>query len=71
MKLSSNEGRTDRLIRVLVATIFFAVSYLWLSSTLQTIGYILAGISLFTAITGFCGLYTILGINTCKVPPKK
>ncbi|MEI7558150.1 MAG: DUF2892 domain-containing protein [bacterium] len=33
--------------------------------------YVVGVLALITSITGFCGLYTLLKINTCKVKSKK
>lgn len=71
MKLQKNEGKTDREIRALLAIIIFAAGYFLLTGTLQIISFIIAAILLITAIIGFCGLYSVLGINTCKIPQKK
>ncbi len=71
MKFSKNEGDTDRIIRLIVAVALAAVGYFLLNGTLQIVFYVVAVISLFTALTGFCGLYTLLHINTCKTCHKK
>jgi len=61
-------GKTDRLLRV-VAAILLSVFYF--TGTITGLpGMILllfGGALLATAFLGFCGLYTLLGINTCKV----
>jgi len=62
-----NVGLTDRIIRgvlgiILVASIFF-ISNMLLKVILGIFGLIL----LFTAITGFCGLYKVFGISTCPI----
>jgi hypothetical protein len=66
-KISKNEGNMDRLIRVLIAIALALFAYFWLGGIWQIVFYIISGISLFTAITGFCTLYKILGINTCRI----
>lgn len=64
-----NEGTVDRVVRGMVAVgLFFIAS--------QTNGAIQVAASIFgimmmgTAITGFCGLYRILGVNTCPIQKK-
>ena len=65
--MKKNMGNLDRGIRILLAIIF---AYLYFSGTVSgTLGYILqafGGIFLLTGLIGFCPLYTLLGINTCK-----
>ncbi|MBU0535745.1 MAG: DUF2892 domain-containing protein [Nanoarchaeota archaeon] len=56
-----NEGKTDRIIRVLVGLAFIALGYMytpWL--------YVIAAISLITAADGFCLLYWLFGWTTKK-----
>lgn len=64
--IKKNEGTVDRYVRVLVAVLFASAAYLWTTGILSVILYVLAAVMLFTAITGFCGLYTLLGMNTLK-----
>jgi len=71
MKIIKNEGGIDRMVRALVSIIFFLLAFFWLTGIPKTISYVLAVILLFTAITGFCGLYKLLKINTNKNPEKK
>ncbi|MDD3626771.1 MAG: DUF2892 domain-containing protein [bacterium] len=70
--MNKNIGPVDRVIRailgiVMIPSALFFVSVLWLKIVLIVVGVIL----IFTAITGFCGLYTLFGINTCRVDLKK
>lgn len=65
--IKQNEGGIDRFVRLLASIGLATVSYFYLSGVAQAVLYVIAGILLFTAITGFCGLYKILGINTCKI----
>jgi hypothetical protein len=57
-----NIGTTDRIIRVIVGVGLLAIAYAeslwWL--------YIIGGVIALTGAVGWCGLYTLLGINTCK-----
>ena len=59
--MEKNVGKTDKIVRSVVALVFlylsFKHSYWWL------IVVVLLGV---TAITGFCGPYKLLGVNTCK-----
>jgi len=64
--ITKNVGGIDRVIRIIagLALVFAAYSSAGLAS------YILGGasvIALITGLFGWCGLYTLLGVNTCKV----
>jgi hypothetical protein len=61
-----NEGVIDRLIRVILAEVFFLLAWFWFGGIVQIVLYILGFMMLITAIMGFCGLYKIFGINTNK-----
>lgn len=65
-----NEGIIDRLIRLLLAEIFFILAWFWFGGTLQIVFYVLGVMMLATAITGFCGLYKVFGFNTNKINKK-
>jgi len=66
--MKKNVGNTDKIIRLIIAAI---LAVLYFSGTVTgTIGIVMAivaGVLVMTTIVSFCGLYTILGINTCKV----
>ncbi len=61
-----NESSADRVIRAIAGIIFFILGYFWLAGAWQIIFYILGIALLGTGLTGFCGLYSIFGINTKK-----
>ncbi len=67
---NKNEGVIDRLIRVIFAEVFFLLAWFWFGGAVQIVFYILGFVMLVTAITGFCGLYKIFGINTNKIIKK-
>ena len=70
--MNKNIGNTDKLIRLLLA-LLVAVLYFAgvISGTLAIILGILAIVLVATSMVSFCGLYTILGINTCKTRTEK
>ncbi len=70
--MKKNIGNTDKLIRLLLA-LLVAVLYFAgvISGTLAIILGILAIVLVATSMVSFCGLYTILGINTCKTRTEK
>lgn len=62
MKLKKNEGTIDRIIRVIVGLVLIFMGMLY-ATWLWILGLIVLG----TGLVGWCGLYQILGISTCKV----
>lgn len=66
--MTTNVGTADRIIRLLVAAVLVG---LILTNTVEgTLAWVCgvgAAAALITAVFRFCGLYTILGISTCKV----
>ena len=63
--MKSNESTMDRVIRAVIGIAAIALS-LMLAGPLKIVLIIVGAIALFTAITGFCLLYKLLGINTTK-----
>lgn len=65
--MKQNMGNADRIIRILIAAVF---AYLYFSATVTgTLGIILLVLGVvfvLTSLAGFCPLYTLVGINTCK-----
>ncbi len=72
MKIQKNVGSTDKLIRyvlsalLVVTGILLINQQLWLSIAL----FVFALVLTLTALFSFCGLYTLFGINTCKLEKK-
>jgi hypothetical protein len=70
--MKKNVGTGDRFLRVMIGVIALILG---LSGMLDgTMKWIVLGIGtvmVFTASIQFCLLYTILGVNTCKVKYKK
>lgn len=66
LNIKQNEGVTDRIIRVIIGSVALVAGYFWLGGTVQTLAYIVGAISLVTGLVGYCGLYSIFGISTCK-----
>ncbi len=62
-----NQGKNDRVIRVILGIILLIIGYILLGSS-EALGVILliAGIAaLITGIAGLCPFYALLGISTC------
>lgn len=59
-----NEGSIDRMIRVILGLIILS---LWFVLQENARYFALIGIiPLFTAIAGWCPLYSLFGVSTCK-----
>lgn len=65
--MKKNVGTADTVVRVIFA-VLIAVLYLTgiISGTLAIVLGILALVLLLTGLIGWCGLYAITGVNTCK-----
>lgn len=66
--MKKNMSGTDRIIRLLIAAI--VVILYWQGIIEGTIAYVLlalAGIFVLTSLISFCPLYTLVGLNTCKI----
>ncbi|NJE04711.1 DUF2892 domain-containing protein [Thermococcus sp. M36] len=63
--MERNEGNLDRAIRVVVGLILLG---LWAADKVPypTAVLIVGLIALVTGLTGFCAIYKLLGISTCK-----
>jgi len=66
--MKKNMGGLDKAIRLVVAVVL-AVLYFTntITGTFALVAVIAAAIFTLTSIISFCPLYTLLGINTCKV----
>ncbi len=64
--IKKNVGVLDRLIRVVLAEIFFILAWFWFGGVTQIVLYVLSLIMVVTAGMGFCGLYKIFGFSTNK-----
>jgi hypothetical protein len=70
--MKTNIGKTDRILRIIVSLV---LSVLYFTGTIGGIvGLVLlliGGALLATAFLQFCGIYALLGISTCKMPPQQ
>lgn len=65
--MKANVGTIDRVLRIVVG---LALIGLTLAGTIGAWGWI-GVVPLATALFRFCPLYTLLGMSTCPVEPKK
>jgi phosphate/sulfate permease len=70
--MNHNEGSADRIIRVVLAAAAIVAAFaLGASSVVGIVLFVVAGVLLVTAATGFCPLYRVLGVSTCRVPAQR
>ena len=56
-----NVGKIDKSVRLIIGVVIAILGFYY-----QSWWGLLAIIPIFTAIWGFCPLYTLLKVNTCK-----
>lgn len=59
--MKQNVGKPDKTIRIMGALVIIALAIYF-----RTWWGLVAIIPLATALTGFCPLYRLFGVNTCK-----
>lgn len=70
--MTKNMGLVDKTIRLIVAAVIVALFYMEIiSGTLGIVLLVFAGVFVLTSFISFCPLYTLFGMNTCKVDSKK
>jgi uncharacterized membrane protein len=65
--MKTNENALDRVVRAVLGIALLAAG-LMMAGPLKWVLLALAAVALITALTGFCLLYQVLGINTNKRP---
>jgi uncharacterized membrane protein len=64
--MKRNESAIDRIVRAVLGAALVAVG-ITAGGTLALVLYVLAAVMFATALTGFCPLYRLFGIDTCKL----
>lgn len=67
--ITKNVGNIDRVIRIVAGVALGFGAYKADGPAMYIIGAA-AAVALLTGLVGWCGLYTLLGINTCKIGDK-
>jgi hypothetical protein len=62
-----NLGTADRLLRVILAEVCILVAFFWAPMEWQIPLYLVAAVMLLQAATSTCGLYNLLGWNSCEI----
>ena len=66
--MKKNMGNADRVIRILAAAV---IAVLYFTGNISgTLAYVLLGVGaifLLTSLVGSCPLYSVFGMNTCRV----
>lgn len=66
--MKKNMGSIDKILRLVVsAVIAFLFAFNIIEGVLGIVLLIAASLLTLTSFAGFCGLYTVLGINTCRI----
>lgn len=67
--MSRNVGNIDRALRALVGLLALAGAFAlgWFSGWMVWAAAVVGVIMLGTAAVGFCPLYRLVGINTCRI----
>ena len=66
--MNKNVGKSDKIVRIIIAIVLITLYFTnVVTGTLGIIALFLAGVAVATAFMNFCGLYKIVGINTCKM----
>ncbi len=63
--MKTNESAVDRIIRAVLGIALLAAGLLT-AGPIKWVLLVLAAVALITAVTGFCLLYKLFGINTNK-----
>jgi DNA-binding transcriptional regulator GbsR (MarR family) len=66
MGLPKNEGSKDRFFRFLFGIAFLLVAFFWFGGVIMISGYIVGAILIFSAATGFCFFYYLIGYSSYK-----
>jgi hypothetical protein len=67
--MKSNESAADRIIRIILGLVLAAlVLFKVVTGAAAIVIGIGAAILLITGLVGFCAIYALFGICTCKVP---
>jgi hypothetical protein len=61
-----NLGTVDRMVRAFLAELCILTAFFWIGRDWQIVLYLLAFVLVFQAASGVCGLYSLIGRNSCE-----
>ena len=64
--MKENEGKLDRIMRVVFGVIFVFAGFLYFAPPVSQILMVIGGILVLTGMIGYCPLYSILKVDTCS-----
>jgi hypothetical protein len=65
--MKNNVGNTDKIVRLVIALVLGGLYFGEIvSGTLGIVLLVIAALLVITALSGFCGLYALFGMNTCE-----
>lgn len=65
--MKKNMSSTDSIIRILIAALITVLFFTKIiTGTFAIVMIIVAAIFLATSVIGFCPLYSLIGVKTCK-----
>ncbi|MCS4536218.1 DUF2892 domain-containing protein [Corynebacterium sp. HS2168-gen11] len=64
--MKKNEGQIDRALRAVAGVLLIIAGFLT-TGAISIVFWVVGAILALTAALGFCPLYQIFGINTCKL----
>lgn len=64
--MKANVGQADKIARIVLGAVLILLSLTGVIGVWGWVGIVPLGTGLFN----FCPLYTLLGINTCKIKPE-
>lgn len=66
--MKKNVGSIDKIVRIVIAIVALWAAYTHqVASPWDYVLYAVAGIMVVTSFMGSCPLFSIFGINTCKI----
>jgi hypothetical protein len=68
--MKKNVGKMDKIIRITLGIGLTLGAIFLAKGLLQIILGFLSFMMFFTTLTSYCFLYTLLGLNTCKIKDK-
>ena len=68
--MTKNMGMTDRTVRIIVAAVVAILAFTGIvKGTFLYILVALAAVFVATSAMGWCGIYALFGVKTCKTKP--